>query len=100
MVLDAVKQKRPTAWPQRLREDLEDTSLKASMTELLEALNQARQERDRAWAELRKRDMRIDVLSRHLLQARERMDALASRRRQRRQAAESSQLRLPLEDTP
>jgi chromosome segregation ATPase len=80
-------------WPQ-IREDREDTSLKASVADLVEALNQARQERDQARAEIRKKDTRIASLWAHLMRAR----AMLARPRRKRQMKDSRQLALPIND--
>lgn len=78
----------------RIREDLPDTSLKASIADLLEALNQARQERDQALREIRKLQARITSLWAHLARAR----AMLARPPRRRQVKDSGQLALPLVD--
>jgi hypothetical protein len=60
----------PRRWPPRLREDLEDASLRAGVAALLEALALARQERDQARREAHQLRARLDAAHRHLYRLR------------------------------
>jgi chromosome segregation ATPase len=79
--------------PRSLDTDTPDTSLQASVGHLLEALEQARRERDHARQALHRQRIHVEALHRQLRQARTTIERLATWRRRRPRTPD---LQLPL----